>query len=339
MSTHSALLHPNAVLFAGSHALPVIPAVDHYCGSEKLMRKSLALQQDLGPVFDITLDCEDGAVAGREREHAELVAGMLAGDDNRFGRVGARIHDVTHPHWREDLRIILAGAGKRLAYLTLPKPRNVNDVAEVLQALRAEEAIHDIRQPIPLHALIETHGALRDVWQIAALPGVQSLDFGLMDFVSEHQGAIPASAIESPGQFEHPLVVRAKCEVAAAAHAYGLVPTHNVTTVLDSVSVPREDARRARQSLGYLRMWSIHPAQIEPILEGMRPAAGEVEAACAILVQAQRADWGPIRVGARLHDRGSFRHYWNLLLRARSTGMDIPEEASRRFFAAPGPTP
>ena len=30
---------------------------------------------------------------------------------------------------------------------------------------------------------------------------------------------IPASAMRSPGQFEHPLVVRAKCEIAAAALA------------------------------------------------------------------------------------------------------------------------
>jgi citrate lyase subunit beta/citryl-CoA lyase len=36
----------------------------------------------------------------------------------------------------------------------------------------------------------------------------------------------------SPGQFEHPLIVRAKCEIAAAALANGVVPSHNVTTEL-----------------------------------------------------------------------------------------------------------
>ena len=36
---------------------------------------------------------------------------------------------------------------------------------------------------------------------IAATPWVQVLDFGLMDFVSGHHGAIPASAMRSPGQF------------------------------------------------------------------------------------------------------------------------------------------
>ena len=38
------------------------------------MRKSLQLQAELGPVFDVTLDCEDGAPVGGEAEHAQLVA-------------------------------------------------------------------------------------------------------------------------------------------------------------------------------------------------------------------------------------------------------------------------
>ena len=34
------------------------------------MRKSLELQAELGPVFDVTLDGEDGAPVGGEVEHA-----------------------------------------------------------------------------------------------------------------------------------------------------------------------------------------------------------------------------------------------------------------------------
>jgi citrate lyase subunit beta/citryl-CoA lyase len=331
-SVSSTSLHPAAVLFAGSKPLPVIPAVDHYCGAERQMRKAISLQHQLGPVFDITLDCEDGAPAGHEREHAQMVGELVASADNRFGRIGARIHDVTHPHWREDLEQIIAACGERLAFLTIPKARGANDVEILIAALRETEARNGLTREIPIHALVETHGALRQAWQIAALPGVESLDFGLMDFVSEHQGAIAASALTSPDQFEHPLIVRAKSEVTAAALAHSVIPTHNVTTALDDGNVALEDARRARKQFGYLRMWSIHPNQIEPILRGMRPAAGEVEDAAAILAQAQDAQWGPIRVGTQLHDRGSFRHYWNLLVRARGTGMELPCEAEQRFF-------
>jgi citrate lyase subunit beta/citryl-CoA lyase len=324
---------PSTVLFAAGKPIPEIPAVDHYCGAEKLIRKALALQSQTGPLFDITCDCEDGAAAGREAAHAEMCAALIASADNRFGRVGLRIHDVSHPAWQAELDIVVGQAGARLPYVTLPKAGSAGDVARQIDYLRALEQHHRLSRPIPVHVLIESHGALRQVWQIAALPGVESIDFGLMDFVSDHCGAIPASAMQSPGQFEHPLVVRAKTEIAAAALASGVVPTHNVSTELRDASAIADDARRARREFGFLRMWSIHPNQIEPILEAFRPDFSEIEESLAILAQAQEADWGPIQHGGRLHDRASYRYYWALLKRARATGCPLPAEAAARFFA------
>ncbi|WP_079436773.1 CoA ester lyase [Zoogloea sp. LCSB751] len=328
----SALPHPDLVLFQGEKPFPILPAVDHYAGSEKLMRKAMSLQQELGPVFDITCDCEDGAHAGAEAEHATMAAGIVMSDENRFGRVGARIHDVTHPHWEADVDILVGQAGKRLAFLTIPKPRSTADATRQIEAIKRAELQHGIGREIPVHVLIETHGALRDAWEIAALDRVESLDFGLMDFVSGHHGAIPGSAMRSPGQFDHPLVARAKCDIAAAALANGVVPSHNVTTELKDLDYIRRDAERARQEFGYLRMWSIHPNQIVPIVEAMRPNFSEVEEASQILISAQDKHWGPIQHAGKLHDRASYRYYWELLKRARATGMHIPEEATSRFF-------
>ncbi len=325
--------HPSEILFPGETPFPILPAVDHYAGSEKLMKKALQLQNELGPIFDLTCDCEDGAPAGAEREHAEMAAAVIMSDDNRHHRVAARIHDITHPHWQQDLDILVSRAGSRLPFITLPKPASVNDVRTQIAALRKAEEAAGLKRQIPVHALIETLGALRDTWDIAALPGVESLDFGLMDFVSGHHGAIPASAMQSPGQFEHPLIARAKCEITTAALANGVVPTHNVTTELKDIDIIRNDARRARLEFGYLRMWSIHPNQIVPIIEAMRPDFSEVETAAAILIAAQDKDWGPIAHEGRLHDRASYRYYWELIARAHATGMPLPAAAQQRFFA------
>ena len=324
--------HPNQVLFAGEKPFPMMPAVDHYAGSEKLMGKALDLQNELGPIFDLTCDCEDGAAIGAEREHAAMVAALIMSDANRHGRVGVRIRDIGNAHWREDIEIIVPRAGQRLAFLTLPKVASSEDVLTQLRELRRVSAVSELERRIPVHVLIETHGALRDVWEIAAIPEVESLDFGLMDFVSGHHGAIPVSAMKSPGQFEHPLIVRAKCEISAAALANGVVPSHNVTTELRNLDIIRDNARRARNEFGYLRMWSIHPNQIVPIFEAMRPDFSEVESAAAILLAAQDNDWGPIQYQGQLHDRASYRYYWELLARARATGMCVPEVAARRFF-------
>lgn len=325
--------HPDQVLYQGAtRPFPALAACEHYAGAEKLLRKALQLQAELGPIFDITGDCEDGAPAGREREHAEMIAALVMGADNRHGRLGARIHDVSHPRWREEMEILVAHAGSRIAYLVLPKPESADDALTQISALDELRSRYGVARAIPVHVLIETPGALRQVWDIARLPHVESIDFGLMDFVSAHHGAIPASAMRSPDQFTHPLVARAKTEIATAALGNGVVPSHNVTTEIQDTGVVREDARRARLEFGFLRMWSIHPNQIRPIVEAMRPDFTEVDEAAHILAAAQDAHWGPIQTAGRLHDRASYRYYWELLQRARSTGMEIPADARHRFF-------
>ncbi|HWU99234.1 MAG TPA: aldolase/citrate lyase family protein [Oxalicibacterium sp.] len=319
-------MRPSEVLFQGTCPPVSIPACDHYAGSEKLMRKSLALQHELGPVFDITFDCEDGAAHGNEEAHAHMLGALIASDDNRFGRIGARVHDVTSAFFEQDIAIILQHAAQKIAYLVVPKVESVIDVRNAV-ALINQHAKKQGRDNLPVHVLIETHGALADVHDIAVLPQVECLSFGVMDFVSAHYGAIPGNAMRSPGQFTHPLVMRAKLEIAAACHAHGKTPSHNVTTEIADTAIVADDARRAADECGYTRMWSIHPNQIRPILASFAPQLSEVNEATAILSQAQAVKWGPIQHDGKLHDRASYRYYWTILQRARTSGMALPAAA------------
>ncbi|MGV3654448.1 MAG: HpcH/HpaI aldolase/citrate lyase family protein [Noviherbaspirillum sp.] len=320
-------MHPSQVLFQGKCAPVTIPACDHYAGSEKLIAKSMALQRELGPLFDITCDFEDGAAAGNEENHARMAAQAIAGPDNQFNRIGARVHDIGSPHFEADIRIICEGAARRLAFLTLPKAEGVADVERALDLIN-HHAERAGRENLPLQVLIETHGALREAHAIAALPQVECLSFGIMDFVSAHYGAVPANAMRSPGQFTHPLVARAKLEIAAACHAHGKVPSHNVTTEIKDSAVVANDAARAMSEFGYTRMWSIHPAQIKPIVKAFAPRGSEINEAVAILTEARAAQWGPIQHHGKLHDRASYRYYWTVLQRAKISGLPMPEAAS-----------
>lgn len=322
-------MHPTQALFPGKQQPVSLPVCDHYAGSEKIMRKSMSLQNELGACFDITFDCEDGAATGNEAAHAQLVAELLTDKDNLAHRIGVRVHDIDSPFFAQDLAIICNHAARQLAYVMLPKAETVADVEKAIAVL-GTHAHAAGRKDIPLHVLIETHGALVDVWKIAALPQVQSLSFGIMDFVSEHHGAVPATAMRSPGQFTHPLVVRAKLEIAAACHAFGKVPSHNVTTEIQDSGVVTADAMQARH-LGYTRMWSIHPSQIRPIVQAMTPSTEEIGEASEILLAAQRKQWGPIQHQGRLHDRASYRYYWALLQRAHSAGATLTADSLRLF--------
>jgi len=298
------------------------------------MRKSLQLQAELADefgacVFDVTLDCEDGAPVGGEADHAELVV-SLALQARPGMRVAARVHPVGHPAFDQDVAIVAGKAGARLSHIMIPKVESPADVERASRALDAAGAPR-----LPLHGLIESPAAVHRVFDIAAHPRVQSLSFGLMDFVSAHGGAIPSAGMGVDGQFTHPLVVRAKLEIASACHAHGKVPSHGVVTEFKDHAAFAEAARKASRELGFTRMWSIHPDQIRPIVEAFAPGAGEVETAAGVIAAAQQAHWAPISFRGKLEDRASYRYYWQVLERAHQTGRKLPGQAQGWFEPAP----
>jgi len=324
--------HPNQALFAGEKRFPIINVCEHFAGSEKLISKAMELQNKMGGVFDITMDCEDGAKAGQEKQHAEMVVEMAKSALNQHKKTGVRIHDFTHKFWRQDVDIVVPAAGNEIAYITLPKPTCVNDARDQITYIQEVAKRAGIARVIPIHVLVETHGALRDAYDIAALPWVEVLDFGLMDFISGFHGAVPASCMRSPGQFEHHAIAYAKARTVSAAMCNGVVPAHNVTLDLKNTYATYDDAARAKNDFGFLRMWSIYPAQIQPIVDAMKPNFDEIETAATILMKAQDASWGPIQHAGELHDRATYRYFWELVQKAKVTGAALPEEAVKRWF-------
>ncbi|MEK8032678.1 aldolase/citrate lyase family protein [Ideonella sp. DXS29W] len=340
--TRPDLVHPRYALFDAGELPPDLPVCDHYAGVEARMRKSLELQADLGPAFDVTLDIEDGAPVGGEVEHAHLVAELLLGPANHFDRVGVRLPASTHPAFGEVARVIVQRTGARAAYLMLPKVDSLSELQAAADEIDRLSQQAGLARRIPLHAMVETHGGLREVEALAAHPRVESLSFGLMDFVSAHRGAIPQSAMSAQGQFEHPLVVRAKLAIAAACHGRAKVPSHCVVTEFKDTDALQAAAERACRQLGYTRMWSIHPDQIRPIIDAFSPSAAEVDQAIEIINAARAANWAPIRHGHRgreqLHDRASYRYFWHVLQRAHRTsfagGPQLPAEVRLEFFGS-----
>lgn len=326
--------HPRDVLLGAQAGSVQLPVCDHYSGVDARMRKSLQLQaemtQEFGTcVFDVTLDCEDGAPVGGEAEHAALVTELALGAEPG-ARVGVRVHPVDHPSFQADMATIAGQAAKRLTHIMVPKVESVADVQLAEQALNQAGA-----RDLPLHVLIESPAAVHSAFDIAAHPRVQSISFGLMDFVSAHGGAIPADGMGIHGQFTHPLVLRAKLEIASACHAHGKVPSHCVVTEFKNTEAIRMAAQKAARELGYTRMWSIHPDQIRPILQAMAPSEAQIEQASEIILAAQAAQWAPISHAGQLHDRASYRFFWQLIERAHHTGCRLPS-GIQFFFSGDG---
>jgi citrate lyase subunit beta / citryl-CoA lyase len=333
------MLHPNEVLHGAQQGAVFLPACDHYCGVPKLIEKSLNLQRQLiaergACVFDVTVDCEDGAPAGEEISHANALCVQIS---NHFDaaekialekrpRIAVRVHPIDHPSFATDVQLLVAPHAKHWAHLMLPKVECRADVDAALAVLDAEvDKLHGAGAVrIPLHALIESPHAVHHAFDIAGHPRIASLSFGLMDFVSAHNGALADDAMSAQGQFSNPQVQRAKLEIAAACHAHGKVPSHCVVTEFNDLAAITQAAAQARM-LGYTRMWSIHPNQIRPVLAAFAPSPAIIQKAAALLLQAQAANWAPIRFDNALHDRASYRLYWQQLQQANAAGVTLPD--------------
>jgi citrate lyase subunit beta/citryl-CoA lyase len=340
--------HPRDVLLGAQATTGLLPVCDHYSGVPARMRKSLALQRELTAefgacVFDVTLDCEDGAPVGEERAHAQLVVelvreAMVQADapgvaESLRPRVAVRVHPVDHSSFASEVGIIVAGAGSLLCHLMVPKVESVSDVDRAVAAVDGVSAAAASRR-LPIHVLLESPAAVHRAFEIAAHPRVQSISFGLMDFVSSHGGAIPAQGMSGSGQFSHPLVVRAKLEIASACHAHGKAPSHCVVTEFRDAALIEKAARIAAGDMGFTRMWSIHPDQIRPILAAFAPSVADIAQAADIIERARLAHWAPIDHQGHLHDRASYRLFWQVLERANRTGQPLPVSARRLFPAS-----
>jgi citrate lyase subunit beta/citryl-CoA lyase len=303
------------------HNPPRRAPCEHIAGNEKFIRKAFGLQAShLAPngrsLVDVTLDLEDGAPVGDEESARRRFVSLLTSPDNALKQAGVRIHPPDSEHFARDLAVLIEGAGKEIAYITLPKVRTPREVRWTLGVIRHHLEKHDISRAIPLHLLIETPESLSCLHELAGIKEVETLDFGLMDFISHLGGAIPSHCMRSPEQFEHNVLRKVKEEIALAALCANKIASHNVTVDIRRPDQAFQDAHRARTELGFLRMWSIHPEQIAPIIRAMSPSKTEITEAREILSAAQAKNWGPIEYHGRLHDRASYRYYWGILSRS-----------------------
>jgi len=83
--------HPRDILLGAQGTAGLLPVCDHYSGVEARMVKSLQLQAEMAEefgvcVFDVTLDCEDGAPVGGEVDQAVGRAAQGLQHDHRVAK-------------------------------------------------------------------------------------------------------------------------------------------------------------------------------------------------------------------------------------------------------------
>ena len=237
---------------------------------------------------------------GGELEHAALVAAAGNVDDNRYGRVGARVHDVRPSAFEQRCRHHRRRApAQRLAYLVLPKVDSVADVERAAAIDRSHAAKPARARPAAARADRDPRRAARRAAPSPRCPSRVACRSASWISSRRTTARFPAARCARRASSSIRWWCAPSSRSSAACHAHGKMPSHNVDTEIRDSACVAIDAAARRGEFGYTRMWSIHPDQIEPIVKAFTPRRGRSRRSSDILSAAQDANWGPTAASRR----------------------------------------
>jgi len=206
---------------------------------------------------EVICDLEDAVAASAKVQARANVAGWLADG----GSAWVRINPVTTAEHTADVRALVGLPGLR--GFVLPKAESPDDLTGFEQ---------------PVVALVETAFGVHRAFDLAAVPTVHRLALGSIDLAAD-LGAQETDAA---------LLLARSTLVLASRVAARPAPIDGVTVALRDADRVRADAARARE-LGFGGKLCVHPAQIEPVMQGFAPDRRELAWARAVLAGADGA--------------------------------------------------
>ena len=241
-------------------------------GSEqKRIEKAANIAADV-----LVFDLEDAVSPAEKSAARQRVIDALKSVDFAKRQCVVRINGVTTPWFNDDVQAISTLDNTAIM---LPKCDSADDLLllkKTSQALNART-----------FGIVETARSVLSVAEIAKqmVPG-DALCFGHVDFASD-MGLIDNNADKGA-------VYHARCQVALAAHAYGIAAIDNISLdVRDETSI-RNDALLGL-SLGYSGKLCIHPRQVDIVNDVYTPTDEQVKKASEILArwdEAQKSGQG-----------------------------------------------
>ena len=227
----------------------------------------------------IVIDLEDAVAANDKALAREHLSAWLADRTDVGERVLVRINDAGTPWFDADLGV-LRGTGIRA--IMLPKVEHGYQVDRVRAALPSGGFV------VPI---IESARGVLAVESIAAVPAVQRLAFGTLDY-----------AVDLDLSGDERGLIYPSCRIAIASRAAGLLsPIAGVTTDIADEAKLFADLAFAR-ACGFGAKLCIHPRQVAALHRALAPRPEEIAWAERVLTAANAAP-GAVQVDGQMVDR------------------------------------
>ncbi len=256
----------------------------------------------------VIIDLEDAVAPGDKSGAREAVLSALRPRPDTSAetalRALVRINDPGSTLGAADLAALVTLAsepGHGLIGVVVPKAGHPAVLATVIDTVSALAAGPG-SDGIAVVALIESALGVANVRALAALPGLNRLAFGALDFGLD----VGADVDALTGQV-------ARAEVVIASRAAGLhAPWESPSTSLTDTTLIETTSRAAR-ALGFGGRLCIHPAQLAAVRAGFTPTAEEVAWAQRIAGAGDAVS----RVDDQMVDRPVLERARSILRRAR----------------------
>jgi len=220
--------------------------------------KAVAAGADL-----VVIDLEDAVPAGEKEAAREAAAAWLA----QGNRAAVRVNAADTAWHAADV----AAVAQHAAAVVLPKAE-------------AGDALALLGRAAPTIALLETSTGILDARAVAGTPGVVRLAIGTFDLAVE-LGVDPLD--------REALLASRSALVLASASAGLAGPVDGVRAAIDDEAGLRDETVAARR-LGFAGKLCIHPRQVAPVCEVLRPTEDEVAWARRILTVVDATDTGGV---------------------------------------------
>jgi citrate lyase subunit beta / citryl-CoA lyase len=235
----------------------------------------------------IIIDLEDAVAAHDKALAREHLSAWLADRTDVGERVLVRINDAATPWFDADLGLL---RGTCIRAIMLPKVEHGHQVDRVRAALPSGGFV------VPI---IESARGVLAVESIAAVPAVQRLAFGTLDY-----------AVDLDLSDDERGLIYPACRIAIASRAAGLLsPIAGVTSDIADEAKLLADLAFAR-ACGFGAKLCIHPRQVAALHLALAPRPEEIAWAQRVLDAADAAP-GAVQVDGQMVDRP-------VLLRAKS---------------------
>ena len=312
------------------------------------LEKVRAKAPEMAQKVDVILGNLEDAIPADAKEAARrgfVDMGLMA--DYRAMGTGlwTRVNCLNSPWFLDDVTEIMGAIGDRLDVIMLPKVEGPWDIHYLDQLLAQLEARHGVKQPVGIHAILETAEGVKNVEAIAmASPRMQGISLGPADLAASRAmkttrvgGGHPGYRVISDpvdGQpresVQQDLWHYTIAKMVDACMSAGIKAFYGPFGDIADIEACEQQFRNAFL-MGCAGAWSLHPNQIAVAKKVFSPDPDEVSFARRIL-EAMPDGSGVAMLDGKMQDDATWKQAKVIVDLARQVADKDPDMAAAYGF-------